>query len=247
MKTLLGALIISGLSFLLQGCTMNGTPVSALGTPHFVPQSQPDSAAETGIGQDPITGGIFLQWYTTAGAVGYKVFRSDSADVNGNPTDFTIVRDVSSFSSVNDTSMVDASSIVIGVRFYYYLKAYTSDGSMSSPSDTINYSLLNRPSLSYPKSNAVVQSAGLYFNWADHTGGGYTVIRVEDITTIPETYVWVSKKFQIYESYPTESFDFDSVATGSLISGHSYQWRVDRFNIGTNEGARSVWQTFTIN
>ncbi len=247
MRVFFGILVAGGLSFLVEGCTTNGVPISALGTPQFVPQSQPDSVLETGIGQDPNTAGIFLEWYETTGAAGYKIYRADSTDVNGRPTDFLPIGNVAVSSSLNDTSMIDAIGVVTGVRYYYYLRAYAADGTASNTSDTINYKMIPRPALTYPgNGNPSVDKNGLSFSWHDNTGGGYTVVRVKDITTIPQTCIWVSRRFQIFESYPAKSFDFDGVATGELISGHSYQWRVDRFDLGADEGARSVWQTFTI-
>ncbi len=149
-KLILSSVIALGVALSIQGCTTKGTPISVLGTPKFVPQSQPDSVVETGIGQDPITGGIFLQWYTTLGAAGYKVYRSDTIDVTNTPQSFSVVLDVASTSSTDDTSAVDVSSLAAGVRYYYYLRAYLSDGNMSDPSDTINYYLLARPAFRRP-------------------------------------------------------------------------------------------------
>ncbi len=235
----------------IQGCTTKGTPISVLGTPKFVPQSQPDSVVETGIGQDPNTGGIFLQWYATQGAAGFKVYRSDTVDANNNAVSFSVVENVASSSLSNDTSTVDVNSLVTKVKYYYYLRAYSADGSQGDPSDTIDYALLTRPGLHYPAANASVSSSGLVFSWIDRTGGGYTVIRVKDITVLPGEYTWVSQRHQIYGgSSSSEAFDFDSTATAQLISGHSYQWRVDRFDIdGTGrpyEGSRSAWGTFSV-
>jgi hypothetical protein len=240
-----------GISFILwialifQSCAPKGTPVSVLGTPKFVPQSQPDSVIEAGIGQDPSTGGIFLQWYPDPGAAGYRVFRTDSTGATGTPLNFTIVADT------KDTSIVDGIAITTGVRYYYNLRAYTTDGALSNASDTISYGLLARPVLAYPGQNSSVSGSGLTFTWNDFTGGGYTVIRVKDITVVPAGVVWVSHRHQINTggqfSWP---FNFDSTATSSLVSGHSYQWRVDRFSLdGTGrpyEGSRSAWGTFTV-
>ncbi|MCL4539105.1 MAG: hypothetical protein M1378_05820 [Bacteroidetes bacterium] len=246
MKRSFFVLLVGGLFALVYGCRMAGAPITELGTPEFVPASQPDSIAETGIGQDPKTGGIQLQWYTTTGAASYRIYRSDSLDPKGVPTGFKIVGNVISSASLNDTSMVDANSLRVGVRHYYYLTAHASDGSSSPPSDTIDYALLDRPGLSYPGVNAAVHEDELYFNWHDNTGGGYTVIRVRDISLVPSVTIWVSRRFQIFDTSPRKAFNFDGAAIGQLVSGHSYQWRVDRFNLGVNEGARSTWQVFTI-
>ena len=245
------AALVFATALLFQGCVKQGAPINAVGTPHFVQQSQPDSAAETGIGQDPNTGGIFLQWYTTEGANEYRVYRSDTVDAQSNPFNFSIVGDLTSTSSPSDTATIDASLLNVGVRYYYYVKAYASDGAASVPSDTISFVLLERPQLIYPSVNAALSKGSLYFEWFDHTGGGYTVIRVKDIYLIPSVWVWVSNRFQIFETQPSKSFNFDGTAILPLTSGHSYQWRVDRFNIdGTtglpDAGSRSVWGTFSI-
>lgn len=250
MRTLFSISLAAGLILALQACATKGTPISLLGTPQFVPQSPPDSIVETGIRQDPNTGGIILQWFAMQSAAGYKIYRSDTTDGNGTPSGFAPVGNVISSTTLNDTSMVDANSIQTGVRYYYYLTAYTSDGSSSDPSDTINFKLLNRPGAGYPSSNASLSISKLYFSWYDATGGGYTVIRLNDITDIPSRTIWVTKKFQVFDSYPTRPFNFDSTATSQLISGHSYQWRVERFDIdGTGrpyEGSTSAWSTFTV-
>lgn len=232
----------------IHGCTTHGTPVIQLGSIHFVPQSQPDSVSEAGIGQDPQSGGMFLQWYRTEGASSYKLYRSDSIGANGAPLGFLPIATITHSTSVNDTSYIDPTAQV-GIRYFYYVLAFASDGSQSKTSDTINYKLLVRPTPNYPGLNASLDSVS-YFGWNDNSGGGYTVIRVEDLSAVPQTYLWVSKRFQMYDSSPTRSFNFDSRASGGFISGHTYQWRVDRFNLNGEgipfEGARSVWQTFSI-
>jgi hypothetical protein len=245
-KLFLSIPFMAVLAVLTQGCVSKGSPVSQLGTPMFVPASVPDSVTESGIGQDPATGGISLQWYTTEGAYGYKLFRSDSVDGNGNPVDFSQIANIFSSGSLNDTSTIDVNSIKTGLRYFYFLRAYQADGALSAPSDTINYELLVRPVLESPPDFSVVDVHSFYLEWYDISGGGYAVMRVKDITSLPPQIVWVSKRFQDYNSYAFKSYNFDGAATDSLISGHSYQWRVDRFNPGANQGARSAWRTFTV-
>ncbi len=242
-------LLVAGLFF--QSCAPKGTPIIVLGTPRFVPQSQPDSAVETGIGQDPNTGGIFLQWYSTEGATGFKVYRSDTKGTGRSAVNFSTVSDVAVNSALSDTSTVDVLEVQIDTVYYYYLKAYNSLGTLSGPSDTISYALLQRPTLTYPTGNETINGANLQFNWKDFTAGGYAVIRVVDLTVFPNSYVWISKRFQSYGGSETYTdYNFDGNAVNQLSPGHSYEWRVDRFNLdGTGrpyEGARSVWGTFTV-
>jgi len=251
MRSLLLTLLACALFTSMQGCATKGTPISPLGTPQFVPQSQPDSLVETGIRQDPNTGGMFLQWYAMPSAAGYRIYRSDTANHSGTPIQFTLVGNVISSTVLNDTSMIDLASIQTGTKYYYYFRAYASDGSLSPPSDTINYTLIPQTGLSYPAANALVDQSGLHFGWVNSvSGGGYTVVRVRDVSMVPNVTVWVSARFQTFDQYPSKPFDFDSTATQQLISGHSYQWRVERFDIdGTGrpyEGSTSPWSTFTV-
>lgn len=141
---------------------------------------------------------------------------------------------------------MDSYAVQVGVRYYYFVRAYAADGSLSHPSDTLDYELMQRPGPMYPAQNALVTGPGLYFQWADFAGGGLTVVRVKDITELPSVFVWISKRFQVYGAYPEILFDADGAATGELMSARSYQWRVDRFIPGANEGARSTWQAFRV-
>ena len=246
MRMRYGFLIIGGLFILAQGCTSGGAPVVVLGTPEFVPRSEPDSTDENGVGQDPGTGGISLQWYSCRGALSHKLFRTDSVSPSGIPAGFSIIGTAGASGGPGDTAMVDNNALETGVRYFYFLRAYSADGSPSVSSDTIDFRLLERPSPSFPGMNAVVNKSLVSFQWRDKTGGGCTVIRVKDITSGPAVTVWVSRRFQNYDTYAARAFDFDSTTTGQLMTGHTYQWRVDRFTPGVSEGARSDWQIFTI-
>lgn len=238
------------LALFFYGCVGKGTPIYVLGVPRFVPQSEPDSLIQSGIGQDPMTGGIYLQWYTVNNAAGYRLYRSDTTNASGNPIDFTLIANVSALRNSNDTSTVDENSLSAHVTYYYFLVAYSADGTSSSPSDTINFGLLERPLVRFPAANASISASGASFSWYDPTGGGYTVVRIENITRVPNVTIWVTKRFQVFDSYPVVSFDFDSTATQPLLSGNSYQWRVDRFQVNAigrpYEGSTSPWWTFTV-
>ncbi|MCL4539978.1 MAG: hypothetical protein M1378_10375 [Bacteroidetes bacterium] len=242
---------VASLMLIFDACSQKGAPIVSLSTPHFVPQSPPDSLVETGIRQDPTTGGIFLQWYKCEGATGYKVYRSDSLNPTGIPFEFELIRNLSYSGLLSDTNVSDQNSIKTGVRYYYYLVAYTSDGEESTPSDTVNYELILRPSLGYPITGSTLPISNLSFSWQDYSGGGYTVIRVVDITDIPPQTIWVTRRFQIFQSYINRPFDFDSTAVDTLTAGHSYDWRVERFDLDGSgrayQGATSVWGWFTLN
>jgi len=237
---IVGIAFVLGLFVSLQGCVTKGTPIVALETPRFVPQSQPTDSVETGISEDPNSVAVFLQWYKVAGASGYNIFRTDS--VNATDIPFRRVGSVS-----GDTTFIDNNSITTGVGYFYSIQAYTPDQTKSDFSDTVHIRLRNKPTLSYPV-NITVDATGLKFTWKDYAGVGYTMIRVKDVTLGYSGYVWISN---IHDDWYTGSgisktFNVDSTATESLVSGHNYQWRVDQFNIGTDEQAKSFWKDFVI-
>lgn len=237
----------------VSGCVYRTNAVYSLDKPLFVPQSQPDSVDETGIRQDANTQNeaLILQWYSMSNASGFKIFRSDSLGAKGTATNFKLVANVASANSINDTSFVDGMGILPKVTYYYYLTAYTFGGMSSQPSDTISYSLMNRPFLVYPEANSTVSESALFFEWYNYSRPAWYTIRVRDISLVPWKIVWVSKRFTASDPYPSRDFDFDSTASEHLIRGHSYEWRVDRFNVDSSgvpyEGATSGWWHFEVN
>lgn len=227
----------------LYGCSTKGTRVYTLGTPRFVPQSSPTSVVEQGIGQDDSpAGGIFLQWYPVPGTAGFNIYRADSVDTHGSPVNFVLIGSASSA----DSTMIDNNSVVIGPTYYYSMKAVSPDQSLSNWSDTVSIMLLARPTLISPGLGQSISKLGIVFTWTDNTNGGSTVLRLKDI--IASKYIYVSPKaFSDYRSSPSFPYDTVTTAFDSLTSGHQYQWRIDRYNIGTDQQAKSIWQTFTVN
>lgn len=76
-------------------------------------------------------------------------------------------------------------------------------------------------------------------------------MRVDDISTLPRSPIWVTKRFQTYASFRALDFNFDSSATAQLQAGHAYQWPVERFNTDGEdspfEESSSILRTFSIN
>ena len=241
-----GFSLVGTLSLLLVACTPTGTPIYTLGTPRFVPQSQPQDTVETGIEEDSKTGRVFLQWFGTKGAAGYNIWRSDTLNVDSMPISFHNISNA--FSRASDTSGVDNDpSIKTYTRYYYYVTAYAPDQSITSkPSDTAHIILLPQPLLRSPGINDSVSAVNLYFNWTDYTGGGATIIRLEDISEVTPFYVWISKDTLIYGgTVSTAKFNFDNTA-GQLQPGHYYQWRVDIFVPNHDSQGKSAWQKFKV-
>lgn len=71
---------------------------------------------------------------------------------------------------------------------------------------------------------------------------------IKDVSLNHYGYVWVSKLHDDWYAGSHISIDFnvDITATRQLTSGDSYQWRVDQFNLGTDEQAKSVGGMFTV-
>ena len=183
--------IIALFAIVSGSCSQIDAPVYTLGTPRFVPQSQPDAVIETGISQYSNGAGeeVFLQWYGVHGAAGYRIFRSDTttvgADGKRKPVAFEEITGF--FSMLNDTSGFDNHSIQIDTTYFYYINAYIMDESTSKSSDTASITLVARPSLICPGIEARINSDSLSFTWIDGTQGGHTIIRVKG----DSNYVWV--------------------------------------------------------
>jgi len=232
---------IAAVCTLIAGCSTQGSRINPLGTPKFVPQSDPGAYIETGIGENPSPAlGIFLQWYVTAGAAGYNVYRSDTTDNSGNPLNFRLVTSV----PLGDTTAIDVYQLTTGVKYFYALRAYASDQSLSDWSDTADISLLQRPTQISPVNGNSVDSDNVTLEWTDPTLGGWTVVRVADITASQTVWVYA---FSNYYSNGSIPYNKDGNARQSLTSGHEYQWRVDRFDLGTDHQSKSAWSTFTVN
>jgi hypothetical protein len=243
MKNICTIAVFAGLLLAFGSCAPTGAPVYTLGIPRFAPQSQPDSSADVGIGEDPKIPGnnILLQWYKSQGATGYKVWRTDSIEPNGFPTAFS---QVSIPPVVTDTVYSDP--VLVGVPYYYYLTAIGGGGKgESSPSDTLRYTLVPRPLLQYPGPNNPMDTNKLTFGWQqDPTSGSNAVIRVENTTE--NKIIWVSKRFSSYLSTGSKVFNDDGRAIENLTQANEYRWRVDLF-VDSTQGARSMWQTFVVN
>ncbi len=233
--------IIFVLSFIIGGCTPTGSPIYNLDVPKFVPQLPPDSTAEDGIGQDPNSQpeAIFLQWYSARGAASYKLWRTNVIGLNQLPTEFS-----STSLPGSDTSYSDV--VEVGTTYYYYLTSVGSGGAgESKSSDTVRYTLVERPTTQYPGTNNPMDTNNLEFGWQqDPTFGGHAVIRTEIASS--KSLVWVSKQFwSQYNASGSIAFNYDGRASAKLVEGVNYRWRIDLFT-DSSQGAKSMWQTFTV-
>jgi hypothetical protein len=147
----------------------------------------------------------------------------------------------------NDTSYVDGASITTGVTYFYRMQAYSSAQDESKFSDTVHITLLEKPGLISPVS-LTVNASGLQFTWKYMANTSDVLIRIKDVSLGHAGYVWISKLHNDWYSGSgiSVAFNVDSTATGQLTSGDSYLWRIDQYNLGTDEQTKSVWGTFGV-
>lgn len=140
-----------------------------------------------------------------------------------------------------DSTWVDSDNIKLHVRYYYYLRAVDRDDRQGSPSDTVDYMLLDK---AYNLS-ATSETKPL-FRWQirDYHFHEY-VIKVFDASTGDK--VWFATVASDYADLDEEvSYNSDSSAKYSnLRLGQQYIWRVDIIGAARNSGSESLWQPFS--
>lgn len=89
--------------------------------------------------------------------------------------------------------------------------------SLSRSSDTPICELFARPAVRYIAPNVALDTSQIFFSWSDPTGGDLTVIRVIDISIVPQQTVRATKSFNNFAQDPAVGFKFDSTASTALF------------------------------
>jgi hypothetical protein len=218
-----------------------------------------DPFADTGIRPDPeameptsaASGGIIIEWRSVDPAVsggapvgGYYVYRSDSSDANGTPAGFVRIARIPRESAGGDTLFSDEHAPQ-NVRCSYLVKAYAKlDASLeSAPSDTVSFTLLERPVSTAPRGDiSLPDGAPLRLEF---TGPGYVALRVDEI--LPENETVVLRRMWRYTGQVTDFSDPHVDYAGEpLVPGRRYRWRVDRIIQGSPQANASRWLTFSV-
>lgn len=131
-----------------------------------------------------------------------------------------------------------------GIRYYYYVLAVNDEGVKSEPSDTLSYKLLDKPEGLSPIGETTPVPM---FRWRDPNvpPAHLYVIRVREGEA--KQYVWISCIESQYNLEVTTRYNSDhSARIDSLVSGKTYEWRVDIVGNEPNCGSESSWSVIRI-
>lgn len=133
----------------------------------------------------------------------------------------------------------------IDPRYYYTVNAIDGEGGRSNPSDTLSYRLILKAQDLQPS-----ESCGEIpeFQWRDENSphANDYIVRVRD-KTIGHP-VWIGSVQARYgEEYQSTIYNADGTASvDRLISGRTYEWRVDIIGNESRCGSESPWVSVTI-
>lgn len=212
---------------------------------------RPDPAAP---GEDAESGAILVEWKaldpTRVGSTrlgGYKLYRSETTDAKGVARDFRMIARLPVSTSGHDTALSD--TLVRPNRGYsYYVTVYnrTDESVESDPSDTVRFTLSDRPVPIWPIGAVPAGAAErLRLRFGPSSASGLVAVEVDE--TFLENDRLVVR--HLWRQRAIADFDDPQIeyAGDSLMPGHRYRWRVVKiFPQGEPIGNSSRWVTFLV-
>lgn len=222
--------MILGALFFILHCTEKSTqPEIKPDRVRLVQAGSPYDHAERGIDAVPESNSIYLEWYDPddQSIAFYEIYRGEDPEERFNPVGK--VYDP-------DTTFEDE-SVDLFTRYYYYVLAVSDLDARSEPSDTLFYSLLEKPTNLRP--SGVIESPKPQLSWDDIQAHWYLARIVDD--GLGET-VWMAEVESQYADRVTVNFDSAQIIImDSLVRNRDYNWRVDVLGQETNSGSESQW------
>ena len=249
-RTLIPQIIFILVIVLFIGCGESIEDPDAPSAPIWVSKSDPTDPIASGIRPYNNGNGILLEWHPNLedDISGYKLYKTE-ANIDNK---YILAVDINAFSlSGADTFFID-DSVKFNVNYYYYLKAYDQAGNKSNPSDTIQYSVINKVEPWEPDGD--INSQPTLFKWYDYSSASSEyVIYLQ--TFSPRDDIWISRfsKPNYGDFSQSKPFNFDgSSESTTLAPGQTYRWCIKAIafvNPYTNidiSGSISNWAYFTI-
>jgi len=190
------------------------------------------------------TDGIYIEWDANAeeDLAGYKVYRSTSSDDG-----YKLIDTLS-----KAEMFYEDNSVRIGTKYYYRITAYDEDDNESRMSEIVWYTLLPKPTLTKPPSEAVVETLTPTFNWIGLGGDAsyllHVAVNTEEVEADEEEAwkeIWVSEEILSLDVFNIP-YNSDGQATEPLEDGRTYRWRVDAIGGGIAVGSESRWRSFKV-
>lgn len=211
------------------GCEAGGPEKEIPETPLLHPQ------ASTIPQQDA----IIIEWDVNTGdnLLRCRIYRSESSEEE----DFQLIATV-----LERDGHYEDNGVRIGFTYYYRISALDDLGNESGKSDSVNYTLLEKPALIEPPDQAIIETNRPDFAWLSVSGASaFTVCvysRADDGRSWEE--IWHSERVYPYQSL-RKTYNDDSLAIKALESGMVCRWRVDSTG-GRWSGSQSRWRYFSV-
>lgn len=158
----------------------------------------------------------------------------------------------------HDTLYIDRlsaleSSIKLNEKYFYYITAVSEEGAISSPSDTVQYTLIDKAdNLKLVEGSQITNPQQLTFtatypNVTSFGGTHYILrIRTEDNFTVSGyKLVYTIKKDLNYEGTIEEVISDNTQLKSLFKTNTRYEWRIDLME-NLYSGSETDWQEFTI-
>jgi hypothetical protein len=216
------------LTFLIiSGCESGGPEKEIPEAPLLYPQ------ASTIPQQDA----IIIQWDVSTEDNLLRVYRGESSDEK----DFQLIATVP-----EKDGYYEDNDVRIGITYYYKISALDDLGNESDKSDSVEYTLLEKPTLIEPQDQAIVGTKRPDFAWLGVSGASAFTVRVYSRANDGRSWeeIWHSQKV-----YPNQdlrkTYNDDNLALKPLESGMTCRWRVDSTG-GRSSGSQSRWRYFSV-
>jgi len=227
----------------LWGCEKSTPSDTTAPEPPVLLQPPPDSARdETGTDAVPEADWIRVTWLSNQedDLRGYRVYRSSP------PLNLDTLLVTLTVGSAEADTLLDDSSVQLGVRYTYKVTAFDRSGNESgesAPADYLLISKLGAENLTSPR--GTIPDRRPVFVWTSTGESIENYLRVYDGDQ--DRTVWVSGGQNPFSSPHELIYNADGTAADSLlIPGREYRWRVDRTGSELRSGSESNWVSFTI-
>jgi hypothetical protein len=140
-----------------------------------------------------------------------------------------------------DSTWVDGNNIKLHTRYYYYICSVDGNNRQGSPSDTVDYRLIEKAH----NLSATLEAKPL-FRWQiqDYNFQEYVIKIIHTNTGEKVWFAIVGTDFTDLDDKVRYNFD-GQAKYESLKSDQQYQWRVDIIGPAKNSGSESRWQPFS--
>ncbi|MEA1972737.1 MAG: hypothetical protein U9N34_05525 [Candidatus Cloacimonadota bacterium] len=163
-----------------------------------------------------------------------KIYRFNYEQINFTTVDSILADGVSFY---EDAFMQNSNPI--GEEWFYCIEVFDQAGN-STISDTTSYELVDKPLLSYPADNQLIDDTQLYFRWNIVSGIEHYRLLLFDNNGI------LKRTGDIFESTTSgDSISFEQTVGDDLPPFFSGQWRIDAIsasnsNMGSESNQRSI-------